>query len=297
MKILNFGSLNIDKVYQVPHFVRPGETLSSLRMDIFAGGKGLNQSTALAKAGAQVYHAGKIGKDGRFLTQLLAENGVDCSCVLQGDGETGHAIIQVDEKGQNSILLFGGANRDIDKADVAQVLNQFEKGDILLLQNEISAMGDIVEMAYAKGMRIALNPSPMDASLLALPLSKVEWFIMNEVEGADISGKTEPEEIIQVMLEKFPQSKVVLTLGEGGVWYADANNRAQHGIFFVDVVDTTAAGDTFTGYFLALVNEGAAVEEALAMASKASALAVSRAGAAGSIPVREEVEKAQLALR
>lgn len=297
MKILNFGSLNIDKVYSVDHFVRPGETMSSLRLDTFAGGKGLNQSTALAKAGAQVYHAGKIGRDGDFLVALLKENGVDCSCIIKEDIDTGHAIIQVDKEGQNNIILFGGANRQICHSDVVQILAQFERGDILLLQNEISSMDVIIDLAYEKGLRIALNPSPLDADLLALPLEKVEWFIMNEVEGADITGETEPERIIQVMLEKYPNSKVVLTLGEKGVWYADKTTRESHGIFAVNVVDTTAAGDTFTGYFLALTNEGLPVVDVLKVASKASAMAVSKAGAAESIPRRAEVEATTLDLR
>lgn len=297
MKILNFGSLNIDKVYQVEHFVRPGETISSLRLDTFAGGKGLNQSTALAKAGAQVYHAGKIGRDGDFLVKLLEENGVDCSCIIKEDIETGHAIIQVDKTGQNNIILFGGANREITEKDIDTILSKFEAGDILLLQNEISGLEYIIQHAYELGMRIALNPSPIDSALLKLPLEKIEWFILNELEGKDITGETLAEDIIRVMLEKFPNSKVVLTLGEQGVWYADRVTRESHGIFAVNVVDTTAAGDTFTGYFLALTNEGKEVAEVLKTASKASAMAVSKPGAAESIPLREQVDNTVLKLK
>lgn len=293
MKILNFGSLNIDRVYTVPHFVRPGETLSSSRYQVHAGGKGLNQSIALAKAGAQVYHAGKIGADGQFLRELLEHHGVDTSYLSVTDGATGHAVIQVDPSGQNCILLFGGANQEIGPADVDRVLAGFEAGDVLLLQNEISSLDYLMEAATRKGLRIALNPSPISPELKEYDLSHVAWFLLNEIEGEELSGKHPPEEICRELLARYPEATVVLTLGKKGVLCADAQGIISHGIYDVPVVDTTAAGDTFTGYFLAGVLSGLSNAKCLEQASVASSLAIGKPGAAESIPDKDEVAQKQ----
>ena len=294
MKILNFGSLNIDLVYSLDHIVLEGETISSHSLEKFCGGKGLNQSIALARAGAAVYHAGRIGQDGKMLKDYLEQNGVDVSLVEYSAVNTGNAIIQLDKKGQNSIILYGGANREIDESYAARVLAHFNSGDILLVQNEISCMKYIMEEAYKKGMRIALNPSPMDETILELPLHHVEWFILNEIEGCGISKKTEANDMMDEILKKYPQSKVVLTLGKDGVVYKDKNCELKHGIYKVEVVDTTAAGDTFTGYFLAAVLQGLELSEALKNASLAASLAVSKKGASISIPTIKEVKNSHL---
>lgn len=190
MKVLNFGSLNIDMVYAVDHFVRAGETLSSDRLVRFCGGKGLNQSVALARAGATVLHAGCIGRDGGMLLDLLAASGADTRFVRQLDEASGHAIIQVDKKGQNCILLYGGANLQITEAFAdPQVLAACDRGDVLLLQNEINLLPYIVEKAYGRGMEIALNPSPINDQLGKLPLEKIRYFILNEIEGRELTGE------------------------------------------------------------------------------------------------------------
>ena len=292
MKILNFGSLNIDLVYDVPHIVKPGETISSTSFSRFPGGKGLNQSAGLAKAGAEVYHAGNIGADGQFLKDLLADCGADVSRVNVPDMPTGNAVIQVDENGQNSIFLFAGANRANTEETIEKALCGFEAGDLLLLQNEINGNAEIMEKAYARGMKIVLNPSPMDEKILALPLEKVWCFVMNEIEGAALSGETEPEKIIAAMRKKYPESVFVLTLGENGSIYADQEKSFFQGIYPCDVVDTTAAGDTFTGYLLAGLMDGKSPEESMKRAAMASSIAVSRKGAAVSIPEKEEVDLA-----
>ena len=163
MKVLSFGSLNIDYVYKVDHFVQKGETLSSKSLNVFSGGKGLNQSIALAKAGVETYHAGAIGEDGKFLLEILEEAGVDTSCVkILSDERTGNAIIQNDEDGDNCILLYGGANQAITKAQVDAVLSRFDAGDYLVLQNEINELPYMMTKAHEKGMKIVLNPSPMN---------------------------------------------------------------------------------------------------------------------------------------
>lgn len=292
MKLLDFGSLNIDHTYQLPHLVRPGETLASDSYHKSEGGKGFNQAVALAKAGQEVYLAGAIGQDGLFLRDYLQELGVHTEhlCVL--DAPTGHAMIQLDTEGQNCIILFGGTNGMITEAMIDEVLADFGAGDYLLLQNEISHVDSIICAAHAKGMHIILNPSPMSPELLTWPLELVEWFILNEIEGADITGKTQPEEMLDELLRRYPACHVVLTLGERGSVYADATQRMDQSIVSAHTVDTTAAGDTFTGYFLHALLQGEAIQQALKTAACASAITVSRPGAGRSIPAAEEVQAA-----
>lgn len=292
MKLLDFGSLNIDHTYQLPHLVRPGETLASDSYHKSEGGKGFNQAVALAKAGQEVYLAGAIGQDGLFLRDYLQELGVHTEhlCVL--DAPTGHAMIQLDTEGQNCIILFGGTNGMITEAMIGEVLADFGAGDYLLLQNEISHVDSIICAAHAKGMHIILNPSPMSPELLTWPLELVEWFILNEIEGADITGKTQPEEMLDELLRRYPACHVVLTLGERGSVYADATQRMDQSIVPAHTVDTTAAGDTFTGYFIHALLQGEAIQQALKTAACASAITVSRPGAGRSIPAAEEVQAA-----
>lgn len=170
MKVLNFGSLNIDYVYSLDHFVQKGETISSRSLNIFSGGKGLNQSVALGRAGAEVYHAGAIGQDGDFLTDILRDAGVRTEYVRRlSSVRTGNAIIQRDSKGDNCIILYGGANQSIEKAQVDETLDQFSEGDFLVLQNEINELPYIMEQAHKKGLRIVLNPSPWMRKLQSFP--------------------------------------------------------------------------------------------------------------------------------
>ena len=289
VKVLNIGSMNLDYVYHVDHIVQPGETEAADSLNVFLGGKGMNQSVALAKAGADVFHAGLIGEDGRIFPETCREYGVDASFIREVDIKTGHAIIQIDRGAQNCILLYGGANQALTESYVDEVLSAFESGDMLLLQNEVNLLPYIVDRAWEKGMQIALNPSPFNDKLREVDLSRVSVFLLNEVEGNQVTGFTDPEEILKEMLRMFPKAKIVLTLGKDGAVYAEGEVRCFQPIFPVQAVDTTAAGDTFTGYFLAGITEGMPVAEALRMSAKASSIAVSRAGAVPSIPWREEV--------
>lgn len=294
MKILNFGSLNLDYVYSVDHMVTPGETLASFGMDIFCGGKGLNQSIALARAGVSVYHAGMVGEEGGELLKACEEGGVKTDYIRTIPGKSGHTIIQVDKEGQNCILLYGGANRRITKKYVDEVLSYFGKGDILLLQNEVNLLDYIIERAYERGMMIILNPSPYDSALDACDFSKISMFLLNEIEGEQVTGEADTEVMLEKLKAIYPNAKVVLTLGGNGSVYQYKDEQHRQGIYRVKVVDTTAAGDTFTGYFISSVIQGLPVPEGLALAAKASAMAVSRQGATDSIPLREEVLKAEL---
>ena len=289
MKIYNLGSLNIDYVYAVDHFVSAGETLASDGMNIFPGGKGLNQSIALARAGAQVIHGAVIGSDGGFLLETLAESGVDTARIQRVDGSCGHAIIQVDPNGQNCILLFAGTNHRISKDYIDTFLADACAGDILVLQNEVNGLDMIFEAAYKKKMNIAFNPSPFREELKKLPLSYVKWWFCNEIEGEALFGSRDPMQIVENFVAQYPGSCLVLTLGSNGSIFADGKTLVKQPIFPTKAVDTTAAGDTFTGYFLASVTAGKTVEQALEAASRAASVTVSRKGASESIPYAREL--------
>lgn len=292
MKVLNIGSLNLDYVYSVDHVIRPGETEATGGRNVFLGGKGINQSMALAKAGVDVYHGGLIGEDGQPFLDACREYGVKSDYIRKIEEPTGHTIIQVDKNAQNCILLYGGANQMLTEEYVDEVLGNFEKGDILLLQNEVNMLPYIVDKAYEMGMQIALNPSPFNEKLDAVDMKKISIFLLNEVEGGQITGLVDPDEVLAKMREMFPHAKIVLTLGKDGAKYAEGDEVYHQPIFKVQAVDTTAAGDTFTGYFLAGLIEGMSVQEILKMSAKASSIAVTREGAVPSIPYRAEVMEA-----
>lgn len=297
-KVLSFGSLNLDSVYTVPHFVRAGETMSATAMETHCGGKGLNQSIALARAGVTVYHAGAVGPDGGCLLDALQKSGVDVSLIQKLPYPSGHAIIQRNTKGQNSILLYGGTNRMIRRQDIDHAISSFDRGDYIVLQNEISEMEYIMRAAGEKGLRIVLNPSPLDKMLLQYPLELADFILLNEVEASDLCGAVPEGQLLGRLRARFPQAAIVLTLGKKGVAYIDPTLHAPltHGIYDVPVVDTTGAGDTFTGYFIASIIRGTDQAEALRIASVASSLAVSRLGAEPSIPTIEEVLSCKLSL-
>ena len=235
MSFLVMGSLNYDYIYSLDHIVAPGETIASAKLDKTCGGKGFNQAAALAKAGAKVYLAGLVGADGGQMLETAQEFGVDCRFVQERDNATGHAIIQVDKNGQNSIVLF-------------------------------------------------------EDCILSWQLEKVSLFFINEVEGEQMTQKSEPKDILEQMLFQYPNAAVVLTLGEKGAWYADREERYFCPAQKVKAVDTTAAGDTFTGYFLMAQEKGFSAEQCLSIAAQASAIAVSRKGASVSVPVWAELQ-------
>lgn len=305
MKILNFGSLNIDYVYRVAHILRPGETLKAEEMEVFPGGKGLNQSIAAARAGAEVYHAGMVGADdGQFLLDICRENHVNTDYVRMTPGKSGHTIIQVDDGAQNSILLYGGGNRKITMDFIEEALAGFGEGDILVLQNEINLLDTVIDRAYEKGMVIVLNPSPFDEGLRACDLSKVSVFLVNEIEAGLLAGKEyesgesagkeyesgeEGEKLVDGILKKYPGAQVVVTMGERGAFYGRETVRHYQRSFPVSAVDTTAAGDTFTGYFVYGMMKQEPIEIIMERAARAAAVAVSRKGAVPSIPKMKEI--------
>lgn len=292
MKVYNFGSLNIDKVYQVSHHVQSGETISAKNYNEFLGGKGLNQSIALAKAGATVLHVGTIGPDGKIFVSTLNEAGVDTTLIKEVETASGHAIIQVNDEGNNSIVIYGGANQLLEKERIDEVFKQITSDDLILLQNEISNIDYIIDRAYEASIPVALNFSPVDEGLLALDLNKITYLFVNEIE-AQLAAKVDHlSDALLVLTQRYPNLHVVMTLGEEGAVYGHAGSEeVKQAARIVPVVDTTGAGDTFTGYFLASLAQQASIADSLKMGCYASGIAITRAGASPSIPTLQEVKE------
>jgi len=293
MRVLNFGSLNLDYVYAVDHFVRPGETISSTSRVVKHGGKGLNQSIALARAGANVAHAGCMGPGGESLRDALKENGVDVSALLPVEEMQGHTVIQVNPDGENCIILFGGSNQCVTEKQIAETFRDYGPGDWLVLQNEINLLPEIVNQAAGRGMRIVLNPSPYDEKLEKVDFQKLSWLLVNEVEAEQITGSGDPDQAWSILHERYPHLSVLITLGKrGSVVYALTESGVEivrQEAMPVKAVDTTAAGDTFTGYFISGLMASRPLKTCMEEAAKASAISVTRPGAADSIPWRKEL--------
>ena len=296
MKILNFGSLNLDFVYSVDHFVKPGETVSAENMKINPGGKGLNQSVALARAGAQVFHAGCYGAGGEKLLSLLKENGVNTSFLFSAGEQQGNAFIQVVPSGENSIVVFPGSNHCISEEQICGTLSHFDEGDYLLLQNEINRLPQIVEQAYERGMRIILNPSPYNEVIDVLDFGKLSWLFVNEVEAEQISGCKDAGDAWEKLHSAYPELSVLFTLGNvGSRAYSVTGGTVEmvwQEAFCVDAVDTTGAGDTYTGFFIGGLMQKLPIRECMKRASMAAALGVMKSGAAASIPTIKDVTAA-----
>lgn len=290
MAVINIGSINIDHVYQVAHFVQPGETIGSNGYQQLLGGKGANQSIALAKAGNEVKHLGRLHESDASFKQAMIKYGVDCRYVKCSDSASGHAIIQVTEAGENAIVLFGGANHELALKDIQNAINDAAESDWVLLQNETNGIADAIHYAKESGIKVAFNPAPMTESVKQLPLSSIDLLVVNEVEAAEIVGSEELSTIETYFREHMPDSEVIITLGKSGVLMLKSNESIKVDAFVVDAVDTTAAGDTFIGYFLSSYSKGLSAKDALIRATAASALTVTKAGAAQAIPTADEVD-------
>lgn len=289
MKIVNLGSLNLDNIYSVPHIICGGETLLAGGMTESIGGKGLNQSVAVARSGSQIYHAGMIGTGGGQLKAYLDSSGVDTS-LIQSCGETqGHTVIQVDPSGQNSIIVCGGSNQKVDQKYVDQTFGHFQAGDYLMLQNEISNLDYILKSAGQRGLRIVLNASPINDDLLRLDFSSLDWLVINEIECAAISGCVNARDGYRTLRDRYPDIGILLTVGaEGSVSWKDGKEIVQAACP-AEAIDTTGAGDTYVGYFIGCLAQGYSRRDSMRLASTAAAIAVSRRGAAPSIPTMDEV--------
>ncbi|CAO3696090.1 unnamed protein product [Umbelopsis ramanniana] len=311
-KVLNFGSIDIDETFEVPHLCQKGETLSSVGYTVRGGGKGSNQSAALGRAGAKVYHAGIVGKDAVWVKELIRDQGVDVSFIKVDEQEVnGRALIQVSqENGDNCIVLYPGTNAKYTAEYAKQVLENFGPGDWILQQNEISQGGAIMDVAADKGLSVIFNPAPMTSSVLReFPLDKVDILQVNETEATimyqAVTGKTDepvPEELIELLMNSYPKLQgIVLTLGGDGVLaFFRQNGKTQKyriPVAKANVKDTTAAGDTFVGFFLAAFLRDPQedffkrVEASLNEANVAAAISVESPGSMSSVPTLNEVRE------
>ena len=288
MKILVFGSYNIDKVYSLPHLPERGEMLTSGSLETHVGGKGLNQALAFQQAGARVFAAGKIGPDGAFLVEHLKKAGVDVSAIDRTAAHSGHAVIEVDPRGQNQMVLFGGANREITEDYCDALLAAHRDAALLLTQYETSCVEYLLRRAKEAGVRTAMNPSPFTAALRDFPYELADILILNEAEAAAITGETDPEKAARE-LQKRNHGEVIVTMGADGALFCNGPRLIREPAVPAEAVDTTGAGDTFTGYCLHALLSGAAPREALRMGAAAAAIEVTRPGAAEAIPDRAEV--------
>lgn len=292
--LYNYGSINIDHVYRVPHLVRPGETLASHSYRQVLGGKGANQSLAVASAGGEVTHWGRLGQRDRWAMEMLSMAGVNTAHIELTAEASGHALIQVDDRGENAIILHPGANHGFSDAQQDALMTSVKPGDWLLLQNECNALGKIMVRAAEHGMRIAFNPAPMTADVLRLPLEQCQLLFLNRGEAAMLVGQPEQapaDALLDALGQRLPTVEVVLTLGHNGVCYQHGETRLRLPAHPVKAIDTTAAGDTFIGYFMAARQFTDDIAAALRLASSAAALCVQREGAAPSIPVISEVHE------
>ena len=291
MKLLVFGSLNIDHTYHLNHIVKEKETIACQTYNISAGGKGLNQAIALAKTGEHVYLAGCLGNDAKMLEDTLNKFNVDISFIKRVDCPNGHAVIQIDDSSENAIFIYGGSNELVDEEYIDKVLSHFRKGDYLILQNEITKQDYLIRRAFKKGMKIFLNPSPCDEKITSLPLNMVDYFFINEIEGQKLTGQTEPSAILDVMLQKYPQSHIVLTLGEKGSCYKDKGNYFYEPAHQVKAIDTVGAGDTYMGYFIFGLKNNLSPLKCIILATTAASITVQRKGAAEAIPTLDELKQ------
>jgi ribokinase len=292
MKILNFGSINIDLIFRVDHIVAPKETISSSSLVQSSGGKGANQSVAVAKCSlAEIYHAGLIGPEGLWLKEKLNSYNVDTTYIKQIEEPTGQAIIQLDKKGQNSIVLYGGANQKFTKKWIDEVLEDFPANNWIMIQNETNHLDYIIDKAKEKNHKICFNPAPFDNSFFSLPINKIDLLIVNEIEAEQAIGESGVVVALNQLANKYQGTTIVITCGSDGVLYSANGNTGTFGTWKVPVVDTTAAGDTFIGYFLASYLKYDDIDKAIELASRASNITIMNKGAIDTIPTLNQLDQ------
>lgn len=294
MRILNFGSINYDFVYKVDEFPTSGETITSKDYHKYFGGKGLNQSVAIANSGLDVVHAGQVGFDGLDAIEYLNKFKITSKLSINDRQPTGHALIQVNNSGKNNIILYEGSNKNISEEFIDEVFQDFQADDFLVIQNEINAIPYIINKANEIGMKIFFNPAPFDDDVKKYPLRKIDYFILNEHEAMGLTDTKSIQEALTVFKEDWSDSKIIVTLGELGSCYIYNNKINYFGRYEVKTVDTTSAGDTFIGYFVSGIANKKTIQSAILVASKAAAITVSKKGTSITIPKKEVVENSHL---
>ncbi|UWQ45632.1 ribokinase [Leisingera aquaemixtae] len=289
MAIWNLGSINADMVYSMPHLPAAGETLAALRLDRFLGGKGANMSVAATRAGSEVHHIGAVGSDGDWAIGRLKAYGAGTEHIVRVAAPTGHAIIAVEPGGENQIILFPGANRLISKDQLNQALDKANAGDILVMQNETNMQAEAAQLGRQMGLRVCYAAAPFDADAVQAVLPYLDFLILNEVEAQQL------QQAIGKSPGQIGIKDVIVTLGSKGARHIDGETGAVLDVpaLPVTAVDTTGAGDTFTGYVLSGLDRGLEMAEAMDQASRAAALMVTRHGTADVIPELAEVQAAR----
>ena len=285
MTIYNLGSINADHVYRVPHLPGPGETLAAVSLQTGLGGKGANMSVAAARAGSHVAHIGAIGSDGIWARNRLLEYGVATRHIHEQSMPTGHAIINVDDTGENAITLFAGANQAISQNAVAAVLSSGNAGDIFVTQNETNAQLTGAKLGSKLGFRVCYAAAPFDANAVENVLPYLDFLILNAVEAEQL------EQALNTKIEALDIEDIIITLGSNGARWIGKETDQHFDAIKVDPVDTTGAGDTFTGYVLAGLDRGLTMGQSITLAMRAAALMVTRMGTADVIPDLKEVEE------
>lgn len=287
MAVWNFGSINADYFYSVPHIPGRGETLAATNFATGLGGKGANSSVAAARAGAEVFHIGAVGADGAWATERLASYGVDTRHVATVKAPTGHAIINVAEDGENAIVILAGANVDQPSSAALLALGAARPGDYLMLQNETAHQATVAEAAQKAGLKVVYSAAPFSERAVRNVMRFADLLVMNEIEAKQLSAALDTD------IAKLDVPHILITKGSDGASWLDtgAGTETYQHAFKVDPVDTTGAGDTFAGYMVAGLDQGLGVAAALRLASAAAALKVTRAGTADAIPARQEVEE------
>jgi len=286
MTIYNLGSINADHIYGVGHLPSPGETLSANSFATGLGGKGTNQSVAAALAGSDVVHIGAVGPDGEWAVDQISGYGIDVHYVSKIDTPTGHAIVNVDQSGENAIVIFSGANSCQSIDQIHGALNGAEIGDILLLQNETTLQAEAARIAHNRSMKVIYSAAPFSVEAVKMVLDNTTILMMNKVESEQLCTGLETK------LMDLPISDIIVTKGSDGAdWLCpDTGETINVASFPVTAVDTTAAGDTFAGYFAAGLDQGLSIQDAMALGSAAAAIKVTRKGTADAIPTRAEVD-------
>ena len=285
--IFNLGSINGDHFYRVPRFVEPGETLAAQSFSTGLGGKGANQSVAAARLGSTVFHIGCVGREGLWARELMESYGVNVDHVcVDPTAPTGHAVIFVTPEGENAIVVLPGTNQVLDPDRAVRLLSAAEVGDVLLLQNETNGSAALAQEAKRRSMFVVYSAAPFDVAATQAILPFVDLLVLNAIEAGQLS------EAVGTPLNQIPVPELLITYGSGGARWRDQKDRREvfEPALKVTPVDTTGAGDTFIGTFMAARDQGNLPPEALRVATAAAALQVTREGTAEAMPDLLEVQ-------
>lgn len=297
-QILVVGSSNTDMVIKAAHLPRPGETILGGTFFMNPGGKGANQAVAIARLGGPVTFICKTGSDifGHQSQQLFEEEGINTSYVFSDSGNpSGVALITVDEKAENCIVVASGANANLLPSDLEKAEEAIERADLVLMQLEVpmETVCFVADIAWQKGKKVILNPAP--AHPLPVDLLRHLYLITpNETEaemitGVKITDESSAGEAARA-LSGMGVQHVIITLGSKGALIYSNGKAEMVPALKVEAVDTTAAGDVFNGALTVALSEGRSLKEAARFACKASAISVTRVEAQSSAPYRNEVD-------